>query len=230
MGTLKIVVILLAVFVFGKYILIALIFPFQCMAVPYQKKKTLINKLFAAPYIVFDSRLLRRGWTRYMLYQVAYLPSHHLRRFIYKCLGLKMGKRNVFHFGTEIRDIAKIKMGDSNIIGDNALLDGRQGLILGNNVNLSSNVSIYTLQHDHRTPNFGSVGGKVVIGDRAWLSSNVIVLPGVTIGEGAVCCAGCVVAKDVEPYTVVAGIPAKKVNERPKDLLYEFDGRACRLY
>ena len=222
MSILNIVVILLVFFVFGKYILIVVIFPFQCMAVPYQKKKSLINKILAAPYIAFDSRLLHRGWTRYMLYQVAYLPSHHLRSFVYKCLGMEFGKHNVFYFGTEIRGIANIKMGNSNIIGDNALLDGREGLVFGNNVNISSNVSIYTLQHDHRHPNFGSVGGKVVIGDRVWIVCNVVVLPGVNIGEGAVCCAGCVVTKDVEPYTVVAGIPAKKVNERPKNLTYEF--------
>ena len=181
-------------------------------------------------YFIFDYKLLHGGWTRYMLYQVARVPSHHLRRFIYKCLGLEMGKRNVFHFGTEIRGIANIKMGSFNIIGDNALLDGRQGLVFGNYVNISSNVSIYTLQHDHRDPKFGTIGGKVVIGDRVWLSSNVIVLPGVTIGEGAVCCAGCVVTKDVEPYAVVVGIPAKKVNERPRNLMYEFDGKSCRLY
>ena len=68
------------------------------------------------------------------------------------------------------------------------------------------------------------------IGDRAWLGSNVMVLPGVVIGEGAVCCGGCVVTKDVEPYAVVAGIPAKKVGERPRDLRYEFNGKSKRLY
>jgi acetyltransferase-like isoleucine patch superfamily enzyme len=104
---------------------------------------------------------------------------------------------------------------------------------MGENVNLSSNVSIYTEQHDHRDPWFRCTNGgnkKVIIGDRVWIGSNVIVLPGVKIGEGAVCCAGCVVTKDVKPYAVVTGIPAKKVNERPKDLHYVFNGKSCRLY
>ena len=70
----------------------------------------------------------------------------------------------------------------------------------------------------------------VEIDDRVWLGSNVIVLPGVHIGEGAVCCAGCVVTKDVEPYSVVAGIPAKKVSERSRDLIYEFNGKTCWFY
>ena len=94
-------------------------------------------------------------------------------------------------------------------------MDARSGLTFGRNVNLSSNVSIYTLQHDHRDPysrcNEHLRKMSVEIDDRVWLGSNVIVLPGVHIGEGAVCCAGCVVTKDIPPYTVVAGIPAKKV-------------------
>lgn len=114
------------------------------------------------------------------------------------------------------------------------MLDARNGLTMGENVNLSSNVAIYTEQHNYRASDFSCdfPGRKksVEVGDRAWLGSNVTVLPGVTIGEGAVCCAGCMVTKDVPPYTVVAGIPAKKVGERPKDLTYVFSGKACRLY
>lgn len=146
-----------------------------------------------------------------------------------------MEKNVTFHFRTEIRATYKLKIGKGTIIGDNALLDARSGLTIGRNVNLSSNVSIYTLQHDHRDPFFKCPDPtfrkmSVKIDDRAWLGSNVIVLPGVHIGEGAVCCAGCVVTKDVEPYAVVAGIPAKKVGDRPRGLKYEFSGKSCRLY
>lgn len=224
------ILILLLIAVFGKWLLMLFFFPFQILAVPYKRNKnSLLNKILAAPYIVFDSRFMRGGWTRYMLYEVSYIPSLHLRRFVYRSLGLKMGRKNVFHYGTELRDVENIQIGNGCIIGDNALLDGRSRLVLGNNVNISSNVSIYTLQHDHRDPDFRCIGGKVVIGDRVWLGSNIVVLPGVTIGEGAVCCAGCVVTKDVPPYTIVAGIPAKKVNVRSQVLRYEFDGKACRL-
>ena len=71
---------------------------------------------------------------------------------------------------------------------------------------------------------------KVIIESRAWIGPNVIILPGVHVGEGAVCAAGCVVTKDVEPYSVVAGIPAQKVNERPRNLVYEFHGKESRIY
>lgn len=215
----------------AKWIVIFSIFPFQILYNLLHDKSNILAQILTLPYRVWE-RLFRGGWSRYMLLQIGFIPSIHIRRSIYKALGCKMGKNNVFHFGTEIRGIENISLGDGNIIGDKALLDGRRGLCIGNNVNISSNVSVYTLQHDHRDPDFNccTEGGRVIIEDRVWLGSNVIVLPGVRIGEWAVCCAGCVVTKDVEPYDVVAGIPAKKVNERPRVLRYNFTGKSCRLY
>lgn len=168
-----------------------------------------------------------------MLYQIGLVPSHHLRRFVYRALGAEIGKNVVFHFRTEIRGIHRLRIGNGTIIGDNALLAAQGGLAIGENVNISSNVSIYSIEHDHRDPDFCCTSEKIrpiTIGNRVWIGSNAIILTGVNIGEGAVCCAGCVVTKDVEPYAVVAGIPAKKVNERPRNLRYEFKGKAVRLY
>ena len=224
----------LIIIAYLKWILIVLLFPFQVLygQVRRRKDQSLLLTSLTIPFVLWE-RFLHGGWQRWMLFQVGEIPSCHFRRSIYKAIGVTMGNKVVFHFGTEIRTPYKLKVGNGCIIGDRALLDARNGLIMGNNVNLSSNVSIYTEQHDHRDPDFRcttSYDKTVRIGDRVWLGSNVIVLPGVTIGEGAVCCAGCVVTKDVEPYAVVAGIPAKKVNERPKNLLYEFDGSSCRLY
>lgn len=217
---------------YAKWIFIFLLFPFQ---VAYNRalkgKLRPGEKFLVRPYQIWE-KLCKNGWERYMLYQVGLIPSCRLRKNIYKALGAEIEEKVVFHFRTEIRGIVDLKIGKGSIIGDNTLLDARRGLILGENVNISSNVSIYSWKHDHRDPYFGcDVDVQPIrIGDRAWIGSNVIILQGVTVGEGAVCCAGCVVTKDVEPYAVVAGIPAKKVNERPTDLRYEFDGSSCRFY
>jgi len=64
-------------------------------------------------------------------------------------------------------------------------------------------------------------GAPVIIEDYAWVSSRTTLLPGVTIGKGAVVAAGAVVTKSVEPYTVVGGVPAKKIGERSKELNYK---------
>lgn len=192
-----------------------------------------IIKVLCIPWYILENKIFRGGILRYLIYQIGLIPSCHLRRLVYKGLGVNMGKNVVFHFRTELRAPEKLVIGDGSIVGDNVILDARKGLVIGCNVNFSSNVSVYTLQHDYKDPDFNCTDRhdmKVVIDDRAWLGSNVIILPGVHIGEGAVCCAGCVVTKDVEPYSVVAGIPARKISERPTNLKYNFDGKSCRLY
>jgi acetyltransferase-like isoleucine patch superfamily enzyme len=238
MDTLTIILLGLVVLLYLKWILIILVFPFQVMhgqiLRKWEKSKNapLVYCVLDKPYNYWE-KIFRKGWQRYMLFQISLVPSHHLRRFVYKALGAEIGKNVIFHFKTEIRGIHRLKIGAGTIIGDNALLAAQRGLTIGENVNISSNVSIYSGAHDHRNPYFRSTPATtrpITIGDRVWIGSNAIILTGVNIGEGAVVCAGCVVTKDVEPYAVVAGIPARKVNERPRDLRYEFKGRSQRLY
>ncbi len=172
---------------------------------------------------------------RFIIHNIAEIPSHHIRKALYIGIGCHFDKNVIVYHGAEIRQPWDLYIGKGTIIGDNALLDARCKLTIGENVNLSSNVSIYTLQHDYRDPWFKCPSADdrkmaVEIDNYVWIGSNVTVLPGVKIGEGAVCCAGCVVTKDVEPYDVVAGIPAKKIGERPRNLRYSFNGKYSRTY
>lgn len=216
----------------AKWIFFTLLCPFIIID-GYNRSRSIIGKLLASPYLICE-RIFGGGLIRYFIISAGYIPSLHIRKWLYMGLGARIANKVVIHYKTEIRCPKRLILGKGTIIGDNAILDARCGLTIGSNVNLSSNVSIYTLQHDHRDPNFHCNENmkkmSVEIDDRVWLGSNVIVLPGVHIGEGAVCCAGCVVTKDVEPFTVVAGIPAKKVAERTKELKYEFNGNSCAFY
>lgn len=191
-------------------------------------------KIIAAPYH-FTEKMMRGGAMRFIVYNISEIPSHHVRRTLYRGIGCHLADNVIVYHGAEIRHPWDLVIGKGSIIGDNALLDARCKLTIGENVNLSSNVSVYTQQHDYRDSWFRCPSPEerkmsVEIEDRVWIGSNVTVLPGVTIGEGAVCCAGSVVTKDVEPYDVVAGIPAKKIGERPRDLRYSFQGKASRFY
>jgi maltose O-acetyltransferase len=115
----------------------------------------------------------------------------------------------------------KVFLGDRNVINFDCFLDGRRHSIrVGNDVSIGPEASILTLGHDPQSPDFVDKGGEVIIGDRAWICYRAIILPGVAIGEGAVVGAGAVVSRDVQPYTIVAGSPAKVVGERTKDLRY----------
>lgn len=216
-----------------KHILLIVFYIFSALDAIKYRHRNLLTRAIGVCYTILNSWIFRGGGKRALVIEIGTIPSVLFRRELYRGLGARIGKNVVFHYKTEIREPQFLTVGEGCIIGDNTILDARRGLTLGKHVNINSNTSIYTEQHDHRDPYFRCFEGQdlsVTIHDRVYLGANVIVLPGVTIGEGAVCCAGCVVTKDVEPYTVVAGIPAKKVGERPRDQRYEFKGKACWFY
>lgn len=216
-----------------RYIVFAICLPLMWFNALYMRRKRKVFLLLAAPYKVIN-RVTRSGIYRYLDYMAGMMPSMTVRKLFYRMAGARIAPKVTVHFKCEVRDPLGLTVGQGTIIGDGAILDARNGLTIGANVNMSSNVSIYTLQHNHRSPRFDcEFPGRrmsVEIGDRAWIGSNVTVLPGVTIGEGAVVCAGAVVTKDVEPYAVVAGIPAAQVSTRPRVLTYEFSGIAPWFY
>ena len=181
------------------------------------------------------ARRYLEGFIRYMQLQISYIPSHHIRNFLFKKVYLvKLGNKAVLYYGAEIRGSYYLSIGEGAIIGDKSVLDARRGGIeIGKNVQLGSFVKLWTGSHNHNDPYFRSTPGKrgpIKIGDRAWLGPNVTVLNSVTIGEGAVIAAGAVVTKDVEPFAIMGGIPAKKIGQRNNNLLYSFSGNYIPFY
>jgi maltose O-acetyltransferase len=115
----------------------------------------------------------------------------------------------------------KVFLGERNVINWGCVLDGRKFAIrTGSDVSIGPEATILTLGHDPQSPDFADQGGEVILGDHVWIAYRAIILPGVTIGEGAVVAAGAVVTRDVEPFAIVAGVPAHKVGERNRDLTY----------
>lgn len=148
------------------------------------------------------------------------IPLRALRNFVLRLLGLKLGDGSVIYMGTEVRTPWRIRIGNGTTVGHNCVLDGRGGLAIGDNVNLSSEAMLWTAEHDPQSADFRTVLEPVVIEDHVWISCRAIVLPGVTIGRGAVVAAGAVVTKSVAPFTIVGGVPAKVVARRTADLSY----------
>ena len=129
---------------------------------------------------------------RLFLYWIGNIHSHRIRMFFYKYVYLMdIAGEVTMYYNIEIRNPSGIKIGKGTIIGENAILDGRAGLEIGNNVNFSSNVRIWTLQHDYRDPDFACNPehyGPVKICDRAWIGPHTIILHDVTVGEGGCDC------------------------------------------
>ena len=168
-------------------------------------------------------KLLRQyatGFFYLMLKLLSGFPSMHVRNFFLRHVyGMDIAKGAVMMGNFRLRRPSRIQIGKGTVVGERVELDGRASLFIGNHVNISSEVMIYTLQHDYKLPGFENAGAPVIVEDYVWLSTRSILLPGIRIGKGAIVAAGSVVTKDVPAFAVVAGIPAKQIGTRPENVL-----------
>ena len=142
------------------------------------------------------------------------VPFHGMRLWSYRLL-FDIGEDSTVMLGLRVRSLRNVTIGKCTNINPNCLLDGRGGrLSIGNYVDIAPEVNVWTLEHDPMDPSFKSRGADVVIEDYAWIANRAIVLPGVRVGEGAVVAAGAIVTKDVPPYTIVGGNPARPIGRR----------------
>ena len=158
-----------------------------------------------------------------------FIPSHIIRKFIYRCAGVKIGRKSYIHMGAQFFYPAGVRIGRNTIIGQGVFLDGRDKLQIGDHVDIASEVMVYNSEHDINAEDFHATVAPVAIGDYVFIGPRAVILPGVKIGKGAVIAAGAVVTEDVPEYAIVGGVPAKVIGERRlKDLHYRL-GRA-RLF
>lgn len=107
-----------------------------------------------------------------------------------------------------------LKFGERVFINSGCRFQDQGGITIGDDVLIGHNVVLASLNHD-LDPELRAttIPGRIVIGDRVWVGANATVLAGVTIGDGAIVAAGAVVTRDVEPRTVVGGVPARKIRD-----------------
>jgi len=151
---------------------------------------------------------------------ISRIPVHALRVCYYRSVcKIKIGKKASIHLRTFIvgRDI---QIGDNSVINRNCLLDSRSGIRIGKNVSISPDVHLITGSHRVDSETFKYIGKPITIEDYAWIGSRATILQGVRIGKGAVVAAGAVVSKNVEPYSIVGGVPAIKIGDRKQNLEY----------
>ncbi len=173
------------------------------------------------------SNTVAREFFVFLLHLVGHFPSHHVRRFVYRLAGMTIREGSTLHEGARFYNPSNIVIGKDTIIGEYAVLDGREKLVIGDHVDIASEVMIYNSQHDIHSDDFHAISERVVIDDYVFIGPRAIILPGVTLGKGSVVGAGAVVTKSVEPYAIVGGVPAKVIGERKsKDLHYKL-GRAA---
>ena len=165
---------------------------------------------------------LRSFILEYMVNSVIpHIPFWSWRRCYLRLVGMKIGEGSFIMKRNYFMNANLISIGKHSHINTQCILDGRGGITIGSSVSISHRVNIMTGSHDYRSRNFQGIFKPIVIEDYVWIGVGATLLQGVTIGRGAVVCAGAVVTNDVPPYAVVAGVPAQTIGTRPEDLDYQ---------
>lgn len=125
---------------------------------------------------------------------------------------------NIYPYCSFVTAGGYINIGADFIIQSFVLLDGIGGIEIGNQVMLGTHAQVYSSNHEMRREQpirFQSLElRRTVIGNDVWVGGNAVILGGITIGDGAVIGAGAIVTKDVQPYAIMGGNPARLIRYR----------------
>lgn len=136
------------------------------------------------------------------------------RAFLLRCFGARIGKNTAIFPSVKIWLPWNLEIGDFVALSSGVHCYAIDKISIGNNTTISCDVFLDCASHDISSPIMELTYAPITIGANCWIAANSIVLPGRSIGDGAVVAAGAVVTKDVEPWTVVGGNPAKFIKKR----------------
>lgn len=186
---------------------------------------------FRIRHIIFKFGIHKKvkSLIRYPYYFCLYLinniigrtPIWKFRKLCMKAIGVRIGGHTTLNMGQYILQPRSLSIGCNTHINRDCILDARGGLRIGDSVSISYGVMLLSGSHDIMDPNFPGRYLPIEINDYVWIGAGAKILNNVKIGKGAVVAAGAVVTKDVSPYAIVAGIPAKNIGQRSAGLNYK---------
>lgn len=182
----------------------------------------IIRKLLHAYRLVFRDQLRT---IKHMLVSLANcigqcMPFHWLRFFYFSLLGFRLASRATIAMGFQFYRIGNVTIDEGSVVNRSCLFDNRDYIHVGRNVSIARDVAIFTAGHDPESPLFEMITAPVHIENYAVIFAGAMVMPGVRIGAGAVVYGGAVVTKDVEPMTIVGGVPARPIGRRVTEPRY----------
>lgn len=171
----------------------------------YENKWSLGNKSARCAWAIF----------RLCLFRPFFLPVFHQWRNIILCLfGAKIGTGSIIHASAKIWAPWNLEVGQRTCIAPGVICYNPAKIVLGNKVAVSQGTHLCTASHDYTLQANPLITKPIVIQDHSWIAADAFIAPGVTIGQGAVVGARAAIFKDVEPWTVVGGNPAKFIKKR----------------
>lgn len=162
-------------------------------------------------------------------YFVAYIPCWTIRKLLYQCFGMVIGHGSRIAMRCVVmgqKGCHGIVIGENNVINEYCLLDGRSGLVLGNNNSISMYSKIYSGTHRLNSNSFEYIGRKTVVKNNIWIGTSAIILPGSTIEDFSVISANSLFNGNTKKNGVYMGVPAKYYKKRENFDYYSLNYRS----
>jgi putative colanic acid biosynthesis acetyltransferase WcaF len=148
------------------------------------------------------------------LLRCSLIPFSCVRRSLLRLFGAALGRGVVLKPGLRVKYPWLLSVGDNSWLGEDCWIDNLALVTIGNNVCVSQGAYLCTGNHDWSDPAFPLTVKPITLADGSWVGARTVVCPGVTLNECAVAAAGSVVTKDIPPYEIHAGNPARFVRRR----------------
>ncbi|MGX8884283.1 DapH/DapD/GlmU-related protein [Methylovorus sp. MP688] len=167
-------------------------------------------------------KLITKAFLLYIYnHWLTFFPIYFVRKqYLIHAIGVKVGKKSFIHMGCFFYP-NKIEIGDNSVIGRYCHLLG--DITIKNNVSITAQTYIFSLTHQKDSRSFETVNSPVLINDYVWTGARAMILPGVTLGRGAIIGACSVVTKDIPDWDIAVGSPARTIGKRNNNVDYTLE-------
>jgi putative colanic acid biosynthesis acetyltransferase WcaF len=171
---------------------------------------------YLQPQTSAGSRAVRALWslTELLLFRPSPRPFHRWRRFLLRCFGAEIGPGSHIYPKCRIWAPWNLVCGEVVAIADGAIIYNPRTVTIGSHATVSQEAYICGASHDIDAESFAMTSKPVQIGAYSWVCARAVVLPGVTLGEGSVVALGAIATKDLQPWGVYGGNPARLIRQR----------------
>jgi putative colanic acid biosynthesis acetyltransferase WcaF len=168
------------------------------------------------PQTRLSDRLRRAVWAVVysLLFRFSPRPLHGWRSFLLRCFGARLGPNCHIYPKARIWAPWNLVCGDVVAIADEVIVYNPRLITLGSHAIISQQAYLCGATHNYDLPEFPMVSSPISVGSYAWVCARAAVQPGVSVGEGAVLGFGSIATRDLEPWSVYAGIPARRIKNR----------------
>lgn len=176
----------------------------------------------ASPYRQVNTSLANRlgraawGMAWLFLFRPTPRPLHRWRAMLLKLFGARLGRDCHIYAGARIWAPWNLVCGDGVAIADGTEIYNPAVITLGDHAIVSQQAYLCGATHDLWDPEFSMISAPIRIGERAWICARATVQMGVTVGPGAVLALGAIATRDLEPWSIHAGVPARRIKNRPR--------------